>query len=500
MTNEWTTDGRPMSRIAQRFWGGVGQRILDSGALDGTQYKPGQSADEGARLSEYDRRWAYYQNDALYTRLHRAGLTPSDMPAHFNPIPAVVDFYLATALAGDAQVQAATDDGDGDATGAAVRLLWRGSNWPTLRRDLTVTAAVLGDVFVKVAERQPSPEEGPTAVYMQDIAPQHVRWWDVDERGYLTAIRIDTERLESVFTGEKRRHTLIEIWRKVWPDGEPGGVRFYEVLRADLLNEESLNAAVRVDTFDDLGYDFIPIVWERLDTPWRRQVTPIDRYNALAWQMTRLNRPLAVIRAGGEDKLGRPLPAPPGADDLQELYSEEGDGVMGVVRLPGRVSMEWSGNAIDFGAMTALMAEVKESVIDGLPEYRVATLRGVQVATETLQLLMNQAEARALALRDGLQRALVRAHLMAFTIAQVAGIQPDVFGENVIGWYDDGRAAHEFVDRPVFTKTAAAKATEFATLAPHATAEGAATVAGYDRGEIEALVNLSIAEFPEEAR
>ena len=56
---EWvSTTGRPMSRLSRRFWGGIGQRIVDSGALDGTLYRPGQSADETARLSEYDRRWA----------------------------------------------------------------------------------------------------------------------------------------------------------------------------------------------------------------------------------------------------------------------------------------------------------------------------------------------------------------------------------------------------------------------------------------------------------
>lgn len=48
--NEWTTTGRPMSRIARRFWGGVGQRVLDSGALDNLTVKAGQSADESARL------------------------------------------------------------------------------------------------------------------------------------------------------------------------------------------------------------------------------------------------------------------------------------------------------------------------------------------------------------------------------------------------------------------------------------------------------------------
>ena len=47
---EWTTTGKPMSRLATRFYGALGRRILDSGALDGTAYKPGQTADEGARL------------------------------------------------------------------------------------------------------------------------------------------------------------------------------------------------------------------------------------------------------------------------------------------------------------------------------------------------------------------------------------------------------------------------------------------------------------------
>ena len=190
MTNEWTTDGRPMSRIAQRFWGGVGQRILDSGALDGTQYKPGQTADEAARLSEYDRRRAYYLNDDVYGRLYRAGLAEAAMPVSFNPIPAVAGFYIGTALAGDVRAQPVDEAADADRLAEAVALLQQWSNWEQLRRDLTLTTAVLGDVFLKVAERQPSPEEGPTAVYMQDIQPQNVRWWDADERGYLTGIRV----------------------------------------------------------------------------------------------------------------------------------------------------------------------------------------------------------------------------------------------------------------------------------------------------------------------
>lgn len=491
MTTEWTTTGRPMSRIAQRFWGGIGQRILDSGALDGTQYKPGQTADEAARLGEYDRRYAYYLNDNLYGRLYAAGLVDADMPVSFNPIPAVVDFYAGSALAGVMQAQPTDDAADADKLAEAVKTLHQWSNWEQLRRDLTVTAAVLGDVFLKVAERLPSPEEGPTAVYMQDIQPQTVRWWDADERGFLTGIRIDTARLESVFTGEKRRHTLVEIWRKEWADGS-GGVRYWELSPAQMLTDDNAAEPYRATTFDELGYDFIPIIWLRVDTPWRRQVAHIDRYNALAWQAARLNRPLAVIGAGSLDTAGRPLPAPLGASDrLQALYSDEGDGVMGVLQLPGMASMQWSSSPVDFAALNTMLAEVKQVIIDGLPEYRVATPDSglSQLAAETLQLLMNSAEQRALTLRAGLERMIVRAQMMAISIAQLAGVRPDLFGAGVIGTYEDGRIEHVFDERPVFTRTAMAKALEAGQHVTNGAAVGAAyRLAGYDEAEVTAVI------------
>lgn len=499
---EWTTDVKPMSRLARRFWGGVGQRVLDSGALDSLTARAGQSADESARLNEYDLRWAYYYNDDLYGRLYRAGLREAGMPVEWNPIPAVVAFYVAHVLAGELTVQPTAEGADGEALAAAVGQVWRWSNFSALKRALTTTAAVLGDVFVKVAERAPRPDEPPTGVYLQDIQPATVRWWDADERDFLTGIRIDTPRLTSIFTGEERRHVLVEVWRKSWPDEEPGGVRYYEIGHNQLLDDARLSGAIKVVTFAELGYDFIPVVWTRVDTHWRRQVAGVDRYNALAWQAARLNRPLAVFQANQTDDVGRPmsLPGRPG-QELAPVFSDEGDGIMGVVKLPGRSAMSWAGNAIDFDALNLRMAEVREGVIDGLPEYRVATLRGIQIAAETLQLLLNQAEQRALEMSDGLERALVRAQMMAISIAQLGGVAPEVFARGRVGSFEDGRTEHTFATRGVFEKSAAAKAAEVRELTTAgATLEGAARVAGYDKPQVEALVNLSIATFPEEGR
>lgn len=492
MTNEWTTTGRPMSRLARRFWGNIGERILDSGALDALTVKAGQSADEAARLGEYDRRWAYYYNDDVYGRLYRAGHVEADMPVEWNPVPAVVGFYAANVLRGAVDVQPVDEAADGKALAAAVAQVWRWSNWPALQRALVTMAAVLGDVFVKVAERVPVEGEPPTAVYMQDILPSTVRWWDADERDFITGIRIDTPRLTSIFSGEERRHVLVEVWRKTWPDGEPGGVRYYEIAPHQLLDDARLAGAVRVVTFDELGYDFIPIVWARVDTHWRRQVAGIDRYNALAWQMARLNRPLAVFQANATDNAGRPmaLPGRPG-EELAPVFSDEGEGVLGVVKLPGMAAMSWAGNAIDFGSLNTRLAEVREGVIDGLPEYRVATLRGIQVATETLQLLLSQAEQRVLEMRDGLERGLARAQMMALTVAQVAGLEPGVFGPERIGTFEDGRIEHVFAARDVFPKSAAAMAAEAAQhVANGAGIEAAYQLAGYSDTDALAVAQI----------
>ena len=494
--NEWSTTGRPMSRISQRFWGAVGQRIVDSGALDGTLYKPGQTADEAARMGEYDRRWAYFLNDDLYGRLYRAGHVAADMPAEWNPIPAVVAFYVSNVYSGTPDIRPTDETADADALAEAVARLWFWSNFPTLKRNLTTTAAVLGDTFLKVAERRPAVDADPTGVYMQDINPSTVRWWDADERDYLTAIRIDTPRLTSVFTGEERRHTLVEVWRKEWPDGSPGGVAFYEVGTGKMLDDHSQAGAVTVTTFDELGYDFIPIVWTRVDTHWRRQAAQIDRYNALAWQMARLNRPLAVVNANARDTTGRPLAAPLGtAEGLETMYTEEGDGVMGVVRMPGMATLNWSGNPIDFGSLNVRLAELREGVIDALPEYRVATLRGVQIATETLHLLLNQAEQRVLEMRDGLNRGLARAQMMAISIAQLAEIEPETFGAARLGTYEDGRIEHTFADRPVFTTAPAARAAEVQVLAAAGTPlRLALEMAGYEEWVLDRFAEEAAAQ------
>lgn len=496
-TTEWSST----SRVGRRFWGYVGNQLTRYGILETMSgYRPGATADETARLSEYAICWAYYENRQLYRRLRSLGVdVPAGLPVEWNPVPAVIAFYVSATLSGALTIQA--DDPDyTEALSAAVRQIWEWSNFETMKAALTRTAAVMGDVFVKVAERRETVDWGDagttTAVYLQDIPPETVRWWEADERDFLTGIRIDTPRLTSIFTGEERRHTLVEVWNKTWPDGGPGGVRFYEVRSGQMLDDTQLTDAAAVVTFDDLGYDFIPVVWSRSETHWRHQTDGIDRYNTLGWQASRLNRPLGVVNSNTVDNMGRPQPAPDlDLPNLATSYAEAGDGAVGLLSMPGMSAFGWAAAPVDFAAMNVRLGELREGVIDGLPEYRVATLRGIQIAAETLQLLMNQAEQRVLEMRSGLERALSRAQMMAITVAQLAELEPALFAREQVGSYEEGTTEHVFTERPVFEKTAAARAAEAALHIENGVSINSSyLLAGYSEEDAKLAMQIDTAE------
>ena len=357
-----------------------------------------------------------------------------------------------------------------------------------MKLELTETAEVLGRVFVKVAERQAGGDTElngqTTAVYLQNLPPESVQWWTADERGFLTGIRIDTPRLKSIFNGEERRHTLVEFWRKDWGDGE-GGVRYYETLPGRPVEDNQLGDPVREQTFADLGYDFIPLVWAEVSTYWWQMTDHIDRYNGLGFKIDRLNRPLAVVGIDAMTPDGRSVPAPlVNKNELETTYQDEAQGAIGWMRLPGKVEFNWAKDPIDFTVMKAQMADIRQGVEASLPEYRVATLDATQVATETLQMLLSQAGQRVLEVRETLERALVRSQQMAVSIAQVAGL--DGFAPETVGSWEAGTLEHTFTERDVFETPAMMKATILKELvAAGMPFKMAMSEAGYSEAQVE---------------
>lgn len=491
-----------------RLWSWASDNLVRYGGLLEAGATPNLNQPDSAvprPAAEYAVRRAYWRNRQLYWQLHAWGLVEHPYRTRYNPVPAVVAFYLAHTLAGQVEVapldRAAVEQSSSQARDAALlaaigRVRER-SNWMVFRHDLVEAAAVDRDVFIKAAERVDA-NGAVSGVYLQRLPATAIRRCDVDERGYVQALRADIPRFDSVFGGRAREHTLVEIW-----DDE--GVRFHEVEGYRTVRDEELPPAVGAQTFADLQYDFVPVVWARCATPWWDVVDQIDELNRLAWRMSRLNRPLMVVQANATDSRGYPMPPPMVADNRDSskerpAYEELGDGAAAMMRLPGQATAAWSGAPVDFGAMQRQMDALQEHIEGSLPEYFVAArLQAVQVAADTLEKIQAQAGHRVLEMRGTLEAALIRAQMMALTLGQVAGLEG--FAPADIGTYDAGDFGHTFAERPVFEKTAAAKAAEVRELTTAgATIEGAARLAGYSEQQVEELVNLSIATFPEEAR
>ena len=491
-----------------RLWSWAGGNLARYGGLLEASALPMVGAAESDVVprptAEYAVRLAYRENRQLYRRLHGWGLVERPWRTVYNPVPSVVAFYLAHTLAGKLTVlpveRPSADDASRTRAGAlvaAVGQVQERSNWSDFRRDVVESAATFHDVWIKAAERTDD-QDAVSGVYLQVLPVSSVRRCEVDERGYVRRIDIYTPRVDSVFGQARREHTLVEIW-------DADGVRFYEVEGrvAALLDDDKLPPAESVRPFTELGYDFIPVVWARVATYWWDVVDQIDERNRLGWLLHRLNKPLMIVQANAVDERGFPMPPVPGPtaqSGARPTYEEVGDGAAAIMRLPGQATAAWSGAAVDFDALQREISDLQAHIEGALPEYFVAArLQAVQVAAETLYILLGQAGQRVLEMRSVLEPALVRAQMMALTIGQVAGLAG--FSAAEIGRYDDGDFGHVFAERPVFEKSPTAKVAEVSGLtAAGATIEGAATVAGYTEQQVEALTNLSIATYPEEVR
>lgn len=465
-----------------RLWGWAGDNLRRYGGLGEASIAP-QEAD-GVEIgeqqaAEYGIRWAYARNKGLYRQLKAWGQVEHAMKTAWNPVPAVVRFYTENVLFGKLDVapeQRSTADGaessepETDALVEAIGRVHEWSNFVMLKQELVKAVAVYRDVLIKVAERTGTrsfpflDEEGVTSVYLQRLPIERVRYCRADERGIVQEVRIDTPRMTSIFGTAEREHVLVEIWRKSWDGGE-GGVRFYEVEGRQNMADKELPAAVGAQTFGELGYDFVPVVWARCETPWWEQTDQIDYYNLLARKSYRLNVPLGVVRANATDSEGRPMP-PPAVDKsrLPATYEEVGDGAAAIMRLPGRTEFDWSSGPIDFEALHRDMSEVREAVELSLPEYRVTKIDARSaIAANTLEMLLKQATQRVLDMRGSLERALVRAQMMALTLGQAAELEG--FAEADIGTYDKGDFGHVFVERAVFEPTLQTKVEALKALA-----------------------------------
>lgn len=403
--------------------------------------------------SQYDYLRAYYLSNGLYDVLRETfrglGYTPEALRPLRNPTYRVVEFYAAKLWPGalPAALPIVTDN---DQLQPAIEQLWQWSNWGSEKQAVARSFPEYGDLFLKIATR--SENDKVIRVYMQNLEPQAVTDITADERGYLTYIRLDTPQQRRMEDGKLKPYTLTEVWDK--------STQLFRRWEHDKLNTTDLRLLgdpTVEKPFAAFGIDFVPVVWQPFrhigDERGMAAITPaIDKIDEANRQATRLhqmlfryNKPLWAAAANGMDSTGRPLP-PPRLGGSEGNTLELSDNDDDVIRLPGTTSLNALVPSINYDSALAVIRDQMDEIQNDLPEMVYSSLQnraGSDLSGKAIRYLLSSALDRLLEARGNAEHALVRAHQMALTIGQNAGLFPNLGGTFASGAFD-----HSFAPRP----------------------------------------------------
>ncbi|MCA9936205.1 MAG: hypothetical protein H6662_15555 [Ardenticatenaceae bacterium] len=432
-----------MKLLTSLFGGGTASNLRLSVTKEGAQNELPYS--EVAKLL-----WSYFLNNGLYDELRLVGyfLNEPNLKAIRNPAQRVVKFYADTIWPGRLPTALPLDLTGNKGLQKPIEELWKWSNWQARKQLMVRQTAVLGEVFIKVAQ-----PEGKERVYLQLIRPEFITQCERDEQDNITYLRVDVPRArrEGVATSF---YLHTEVWDKAG-----GTARFWEHDKTPETPLDQLGAPKqRYDLEATWGIDFVP--WVRavhMDIGESRgvgayllQLDKIDEANRLATRLHtmlfRHNDVTWALKANMMDAAtGRPLPPPRVAtstdsdgNDVVDLAGEK------FIRLPGMSELQSLVPNLNYeAALSALNAHMAELKND-LPELRYYDLPELgELSGRAIRLLMGPAVTNAAEVRSNLEDALVRAQKMALTIGQNAGIW-----EN-LGSYEDGDLEHGFEERPI---------------------------------------------------
>lgn len=410
---------------------------------------------------------AYYLNNGLYENIHPElfanSITTTGIKGFRNPARRAVEFHVTHTWPGGLE-QAFPILSANPRLPAALKRVWDWSNWSVKKQVAVRWFALFGDWFCKVAAA--SSADGETRrVYLQNIKPEHVTDFENDERGNLTAIRLDIPRSSPsragmLFPASGEMNT--EIW-----DLERG-YRAYHHRKAAGAPESSLGNPFERRGLEEFGIDFIPFTHAPfVDFGEARGIgvfspclDKIDEVNRMATRLHQLifrfNKPTLAILANSTDPYGRPLPPPRLSPSLGGFGgSDRGEHPLedDVIGLPGTSKVEVLVPGLNYAAhLEAIEAQMRELEED-LPEltyYRYREL-GANISGRAVRLLLSQAINRTLEARANLESAFIKANKMALSLADNAGL----FGKRgSLGSYARGDFEHAFMQREVIPITA----------------------------------------------
>jgi hypothetical protein len=418
----------------------------------------------------------FYQQFQLYDArgyaLYQEGIHTEALKNMRTCAYRAVEFYVATVWPGtlpDA-LPIESDSKSADAITEAIEQVWQWSDWERQKQVMVRHAATYGDSFVKVALRPDN-----SRVFFQLIDPSHVVDFDVDERGFLTWIRIDIPQSERGADGKVAAFTYTEVWERettyapVEANGEirvvgttGGRMRKWKHTRREDEDIARLGDPFEERPLSDFGIDFIPIdhcLFKDVGEQWgmgcfshttEKQMESDRQASRLAQTLFRSNRNTWFIESPGSIVDGRAANIPPPrVAGLNATTSDDGMVDVGgelLARLPGGWTAKSQVPQLQYdAALNILNAHLAELTHD-LPEllYYDAAELGANASGRARRIHLTPAIDRALEARANLEASLIRLNQMALTMGKNARLFPDT-----IGTYENGDFAHRFKERDV---------------------------------------------------
>ena len=436
-----------MKLLTSLYGGAGGNALTVSIGRNGTENELGYNA-----IAEL--LWAYYLNNGLYDELRLVGYFADEpnLRSMRNPAGRVVKFYADTIWPGTLKEGLPLDLASfaNPKLEEPIRQIWKWSNWLQNKQLAVRLAAILGEVYFKVAQKG----DGDTArIFIQLIRPEHVVDFDMDQMGNLIYIRVDVPQ-----TKRKKDKTVFMTHTEVWDKGRYRSWLHKKEQGADLVRlGEPL---VDLDTEAEMGIDFIPFTraifkdvgGDRGVGSYLLQLEKIDEVNRMATrlhnQLFKHNDVTWALQSNTVDAAtGRPLPAP----NIGTTTDEDGNEVIELggerlLKLPGNSTLSALIPDINYAAaLDVLESQVTELEKD-LPELKYFSLKdGGDLSGTAIRLLMGPAITSAVEVRANLEAALVRAQQMALTIGMAAGVFPEDLGKFEAGDLDHGFSERDII-------------------------------------------------------
>ena len=392
----------------------------------------------------------YYLNNGLYdlvqAALHENAIWTPGMKPLRNPAHRAVEFYVSKLWPGPLEraLPIVVPKGK-EKIVAPIQQVWKWSNWAAQKQVAARWLSNFGDLLLKVAQK--SENNVVTRVYLDPIKPKHVTELDLDERGFLIYIRIDVPT-------EDMMHT--EVWSKT-----QGGYRLWKHNRTVDTPVSQLGDPTDVKTFEQLKFDFIPIVHAKFQDIGETRgvgcfVHVLDKIDEANRQATRLhqilfryNKPTNAISANAMDPSGKPLP-PPTLKGRDGSDSSEGAVKIGdddLLELPGMSKLEQMVPNLQYDAALNILNAQMEEIGEDLPEILYYNLMKdkTELSNVALRTLLGPAIDKVLEARGNAEPALVRANQMALTIAGLHQLE----GFKDLGSFENGDLEHTFAERDV---------------------------------------------------